>query len=242
MRSVKLALADSRRENRLPETWQRLFETIAPGQHDDGQVFGARIDVFYEGETTDLGYILCSGFAYSCKRLTDGTRRIVDIHIPGDVLGWSNLVLGSSLVEVQTLTEIRAVSVTRSQVTDAMRRDLHNARRLIGSLGRSHVLLTEHVVNLGRNATARVAAFFLELEARCARIGATSRNTFKLPIPQNVIADAIGITPVHVNRVLRNLRQTNCLSFQEGLVTMLDREKLMELSGFDPAFVRGLED
>ena len=222
----------------LSDTWRSLFEDIGWKESDSIQTVSANIDLFYEGEAGGTAFVLCSGLAYSCKRLIDGTRRIIDIHVPGDVLGWSNLVFGVSQVEVRTLTEVRVISVSRPELIKAVSRNQRNAFLLLGDIGRSHALLTEHVVNLGRTASARVATLFLELEARYSKFGSVTRESFDCPIPHGVLADAVGITSVHLSRVLRNLRQAGLLSFSNGVVRIIDRKNLIKLSEFNPAFLR----
>ena len=154
------------------------------------------------------------------------------------MLGWSNLVFGVSQVEVRTLTEVRVISVSRPELIKAVSRNQRNAFLLLGDMGRSHALLTEHVVNLGRTASARVATLFLELEARYRKFGSVTRESFDCPIPHGVLADAVGITSVHLSRVLRNLRQAGLLTFSDGVVRIIDRKNLIKLSEFDPAFLR----
>lgn len=240
MATAKPPQGDSLHGDFFSEAWQTLLTSNGQANLDNPQTFSANVDLFYEGETTKRAFLLTSGYAYSCRRLIEGQRCIVDIHVPGDVLGWNNLTFGLSQVEVRTLTAVKVVGISRSQLAKAISHDPRNAFLLFGNLGRAHAVLTEHVINLGRTATARVATLFLEMEARCRRLTDPSRNTFDFPVAQSVLADAIGITPVHLSRVLRSMREANVLSFSDGVVRIIDRQNLQELSDFDPAFIRRL--
>jgi len=194
------------------------------------------VDLIYEGEETQQIYLLVDGWACTFKRLSDGTRQIVDINVPGDLLGWNNLTRGPSDFTTQTLTEVKFYSWPSRQVWGLMNLDPAAGKFLFEKLAYSHYVLAEHVVNLGRSAPTRTVNLLLELEARLRRASLASGDSYACPIPQGVLADALGITPIHLNRVLRSLRLANLLSLRDGVVTILNRPKLEAFANFNSEY------
>jgi len=96
----------------------------------------------------------------------------------------------------------------------------------------------EHLVGIGRrDALARMAHFLLELGSRLALVGIGSKHGFDCPLTQYHLADTLGLSAVHVNRVLRQLREKGLVTFRDGHVTVHDYEGLAELAEFDPAYL-----
>ena len=120
-----------------------------------------------------------------------------------------------------------------------MNQDPAVGRFLFEKLAYSHSVLAEHVVNLGRSAPTRTVNLLLELEARLRRATLASGDSYACPIPQGVLADALGITPIHLNRVLRSLRLANLISFRDGVVTILNRAKLKSFASFNGGYYDG---
>ena len=98
--------------------------------------------------------------------------------------------------------------------------------------------MVEHLVGLGRrDAIKRISHFLLELCTRLSLLGLGSTAGYDCPLTQYHLADALGLTSVHVNRVLRDLRQAELVSFRAGRVTFLDYEGLVDLAEFDPTYL-----
>ncbi len=204
-----------------------------------GRTVPGNIDLIYEGEETQQIFLLLDGWACTFKRLPDGNRQIVDINVPGDILGWNNLTQGPSDFTTQTLTEVKVHGWPSRQLWGLMNQDPAVGRFLFDKLAYSHFVLAEHVVNLGRSAPTRTVNLLLELEARLRRAKLASGDSYACPIPQGVLADALGITPIHLNRVLRSLRLANLLSFRDGVVTILNRAKLESFASFNGGYYDG---
>jgi CRP-like cAMP-binding protein len=99
-------------------------------------------------------------------------------------------------------------------------------------------MVVEHLVDLGRRtATERMAHFMLELGARLRLVGMGDKTGFACPLSQYLLADALGLSAVHVNRVLRELRENGMLTFQKGRVTFDDYDALVEFSDFDREYL-----
>ena len=103
---------------------------------------------------------------------------------------------------------------------------------------RDEAMVVEHLVGLGRrSATKRMAHLFLELGARLHIVGICSKEGFDCPLSQYLLADSLGLTAVHVNRVLRELRERKLLGFSKGHVEFLDFDGLVDLAGFDSDYL-----
>lgn len=109
---------------------------------------------------------------------------------------------------------------------------------MLWASSRDEAKVVEHLVDLGRrNAAERIAHFFLELGARLRLVGMTDRESYLCPLSQYLLADALRLSAVHVSRVLRELREEGMQAFQRGKVVFDDYASLLELSGFDHAYL-----
>ena len=164
-----------------------------------------------EGDVPVHCSVLVTGYAFRQKVTGSGARQIVSICIPGDAVDLQNMFLDVSDHGVQLLTQARVADVPR----DALQ-DLVLSRPKIGQAAIELILveaslLREWVVNVGRrDARARVAHILCEFAVRLEHRGLTTDHGFELPLTQEQLADATGLTSVHVNRVLRSL-ENECL-------------------------------
>jgi CRP-like cAMP-binding protein len=109
---------------------------------------------------------------------------------------------------------------------------------LLWSASRDEAMVVEHLVNIGRrSALERTAHFFMELAERLSLIGLATATEFKCPLTQFVLADALGLTAIHVNRVMRQLRERNLLSLRRGTVIIHDLAGLRKLAGFQGGYL-----
>ena len=112
------------------------------------------------------------------------------------------------------------------------------ATAVLWAASRDESMVVEHLVGIGRrNALERTAHFLLELSARLMLVGQGTREGFACPLSQYLLADALGLSAVHVNRVLRELREEGLLTFQKGQVTIHDFDGLVTLAEFDRAYL-----
>jgi CRP-like cAMP-binding protein len=99
-------------------------------------------------------------------------------------------------------------------------------------------MVVEHLINIGRReAEVRVAHFLLELGARLTLVGLGSKAGYACPLTQYLMADALGLSSVHVNRVLRKLREAGMVTFRDGLVTFDDYDRLAEFADFETTYL-----
>jgi CRP-like cAMP-binding protein len=109
---------------------------------------------------------------------------------------------------------------------------------LLWAASRDEAMVVEHLVSIGRrNAIERVAHFFMELAERLSLIGQATETEFECPLSQFVIADALGLTAIHVNRVMRQLRERRLLIVRRRTVTIQDLDGLQKLAGFQGGYL-----
>lgn len=209
---------------------QRLYQrrrTVAAGR-----------ELVHQGETEQSAYILARGWVCSYKLLPDGSRQIVDFQIPGDFLGLRSVLLHTSDHNVEPITDIQVSEVLMSDLLTAFAETPRLAAAVFWAASRDEAMVVEHLVGIGRReAPARMAHFLLELECRLALVGMGDRTGYDCPLTQYLLADALGLSAVHVNRVLRQLREDGLVTFRDGHVTIHDHAGLVELAQFDPVYL-----
>lgn len=195
-------------------------------------------EMIHEGQTSASAFILAEGWALSYKVLPDGERQIVDFQIPGDFLGLRSILFRTSDHSIEAATRIEASEVLASDILDAFSHAPRLATAVLWAASRDEAMVVEHLVNVGRrSAEERMAHFLLELGARLMLVGLGDETGYTCPLTQYHLADALGLSAVHVNRVLRQLRDEGLVTFQKGQVTFDDIQSLQELAGFDMAYL-----
>ena len=198
----------------------------------------AGVDMIHQGQTRSSAFILASGWACSYKLLPGGARQIVSVQIPGDVLGLRSALLPRSDQSVEPITPIHASEMPQRELLDALARSPGLALAVLLSAANEAAMLAEHLVNLGRRTAAeRMGHFLLELGARLRRVGLGDGSGYHCPLSQYVLADTLGLSAVHVNRVLRELRQQGLVTFQKGRVDFHDLAALVAFAGFDRSYL-----
>ncbi len=178
--------------------------------------------------------LIVSGWACRQRLLPDGRRQIFDLLMPGDFVG---------LNRSKPLDAAWTVCLTRVELADADRLQTyvmgaapeHSAPRqvfeILGSLEENRLL--DHVVRLGRQtAYERVAHLCVELHRRAQAVGDAESRRFPLPLTQEILADTVGLSVVHVNRVLQQLRRERLIDWRGGVMTLLDPDHLAQICDF----------
>jgi CRP-like cAMP-binding protein len=212
--------------------------SVLASLHKRRRTFVAGCDIVHQAQADQAAYILASGWACSYKLLEDGQRQIVDFQIPGDFLGLRSLLLRVSDHSIEPVTDIEVTEVHVADLMDAFVRTPRLATAVLWAASRDEAMVVEHLVNLGRrDATERMAHFLLELGSRLALVGLGSREGFACPLTQYLLADALGLSAVHVNRVLRHLREAGMVTFRDGLVAFDNYGQLVKFAQFDPSYM-----
>jgi CRP-like cAMP-binding protein len=152
-------------------------------------------------------FVLLRGWAACSKLLPDGRRQIINFAVPGDFL-------------------------------DLIRENPRFGAAVLWALSFEQAIVVEHLVNIGRrSALERTAHLLLELEARLGFVDLAPNGKFELPATQEDLGDALGLTTVHVNRVLRQLRAQGLVATQQRRIEILDRDGLQEVAQFSAGYL-----
>ena len=212
--------------------------TVLEKLHQRRRVFPPGREIVHEGQKNASAYILAKGWACSYKLLPGGTRQIVDFQIPGDFLGLRSVLFRTSDHNIEPITRVEATEVIISDLLLAFSQTPRLATAVLWAASRDEAMMVEHLVGLGRrNALERTAHFLLELGSRLKLVGLGTADGYTCPLSQYLLADALGLSAVHVNRVLRQLRENGLLTFQRGKVSFDDLPGLIALAEFDSAYM-----
>ncbi|MER9016521.1 Crp/Fnr family transcriptional regulator [Mesorhizobium sp. M0898] len=183
-------------------------------------------------------FIVKSGWAILYHGLPDGERQIIDTPVSGDIVGF-RVADGPRLASLAAITELAVYEISSKELVEAISSDGRLGKKIAYSLARLNAILAEHLMNTGRrNAMRRTAHFLLELEERLSIVGLSAHGRYECPLTQNELADILGMTTVHVNRTLMELRKADLVSFKSGHVEVINRKKLVETAGFDKEYLR----
>lgn len=211
---------------------------VLDGLHRRRRTFVAGRDLVHQGQTHAAAYVLAEGWVCSYKLLHDGSRQIVDFQIPGDFLGLRSVLFRTADHNIEPVTAVEASEVLESDLLQAFSATPRLATAVLWAASRDEAMVVEHLVGIGRrDALERTAHFLLELSTRLILVGRGTRDGFACPLTQYQLADALGLSAVHVNRVLRELREDGLLTFQKGQVNIHDFDGLVDLAEFDRSYL-----
>jgi CRP-like cAMP-binding protein len=195
-------------------------------------------DVLLAGQPSRSIYVNQDAWFARYKLLHDGSRQIVDFVLPGEMFGLQACVFKTSLYTVTAITPGSGALIECDKLEELLNGDPSFTHALLWSALLEAARMGEHVTNAGRrSAYERLAHFFLELHARLRRSGLAQGTTFSTPLTQELIADALGLTTIHVNRTLRLLRDQRLIAIDGKQVTILDFAALSRVCDFDPSYL-----
>jgi CRP-like cAMP-binding protein len=177
--------------------------------------------------------VIVSGWACELRILPDGRRQIFAFHLPGDIVDLNQADCGRRVSIALTRLETVDVEVLLAG-DDEVRRNVSAALRQ--TMLRQDDRLFDHMVRVGRlSARERVLNLLLDLHDRLSAAGLVKESTFRLPVTQEMFADALGLSIVHINRTLQQLRREGLISLRAGTVTLHNRHRLDALACYQPA-------
>src|SRR5690606_16707064 len=195
------------------------------------------INSVVKAEPGDVFVLIHSGWGCLYSSIPEGDRQILDFPLRGDLflLSHSDNRLGETLI---CLTELAVSQAPARGVIAAAGHSPGLMSLLVSASIRHRTILVQHLNSVGRRkALARVAHLLLELGCRLEIAGAASKDGFRCPLTQYDIADALGLTAIHVNRMLRELRERGFIEFRQKTIRFLDKPGLTRLAGFDPGYL-----
>jgi CRP-like cAMP-binding protein len=214
------------------EDRQRLRALTAGGKE-----VGADVDIILEGEAPNAVRLVMSGLACRYKALPNGRRSIMAYLVPGDFCDLHIAILGEMDHSISTLTPCTIVEISTQTVLELLQRPML-ARALWWSTLVDESILREWLVNMGqRAASQQMAHLFCELLIRLQTVGLATENSFPFLLTQAELADTLGLTPVHINRVLQQLREDGFIVLKNHYLLIKDVPNLMDYAQFTPNYL-----
>lgn len=194
-------------------------------------------DIMKDGEKPEHVHVMIEGWAARYKILPDGARQITAFLVPGDFCDLNMTILDEMDHSIEAITHAKVAYVPHEEVKALSRRP-KLVRALWWATLVDEAVLRAWIVNVGRrSAYQAIAHLFCELHIRLSNVGLAAARQFDLPVTQEAIADALGLTPVHVNRMLQRLRSNGLIQLRQGTLTILDVSRLRQASGFNPSYL-----
>lgn len=197
-----------------------------------------RHELLRHGEVPQVAHVLLGGHTCRYQLLRNGLRQITAILVPGDLCDVEAVLRGRADYGVAALTPCTVGEIPVGTLQDPDETGPDITRALWQRVLRDEAIAREWLVNIGRRpALERVAHLFCELRDRLAAVGLTNGDSYDMRLTQAELADALGLTGVHINRTVRALRTSGLIRTDGTRLTILDRPGLEALAGFDPAYL-----
>jgi len=198
----------------------------------------ARRDVIREGDKPRGVNLMIEGWACRYKQLPDGRRQIVQFFIPGDLCDSNVFILKEMDHSIGAITRLRYAEISPADFEDLLARSPRIAQALWWNELVCASISREWTTNVGqRSAFERLAHLFCEMYLRLRAVGLTENGSCDWPVTQNDLAEATGLTAVHVNRTLQELRRQNMIELQGKKLNIPDLERLEEAAMFNPNYL-----
>jgi CRP-like cAMP-binding protein len=195
-----------------------------------------------QGEDEARTFIVREGWGCISKTLRSGERQLIEFPVAGDVLDFSTNAAGRQ-EEFSTLTEMTVWEGLSSSLRPLAQSEAAVTRFITQANRRRRETLVDRLADIAkRDAGVRIAHFLLELGARLALNGISTREGYQCPLTQQDLADALGLTPIHANRMLREARTLGLYEFRRGRVDFLDYGATVEFADFDTDYLAAPDD
>lgn len=182
--------------------------------------------------------LLLDGLICRYKDLRGGQRQITQLHVAGDFADLHSFTLKKLDHDIMTLTPCRVAFVPHDNLRRITEQFPHLTRVYWFSTNLDAAIHREWELSLGRrDAVSRLAHLFCELQARLAIVGLADESGYELALTQTDLAECSGLTPVHVNRSLKQLRELDLVEFRDRQVRIRNLQALQQTAEFDPAYL-----
>lgn len=214
-------------------------KALVEGLVHETERYTAAHTILSRGDVLDRSTLLIEGFV--ARVIRDGDKRhIVAIHVPGDFVDLHAFALKRLDHDVVSIGTVKIGYVRHERLQEMMEEEPHLTRLLWFSTLLDASIHREWIMKLEQlSADGRLAHLMAELWQRLDFVGLAEPNGFSLPLTQTELADSCGTTAIHMNRVIRKLREDGIVNIARGRVTVLDHDRLVELGAFDPAYLYG---
>jgi len=200
--------------------------------YDRGQIMVRNDDVL------DHSILLLRGFVLRSKNTPEGARQIVETNVAGDFVDLHGFILKRLEHEISAASRCEVATVAHEELRRITERLPRLTRVLWFQTLVDACIHREWMLVLGKKrGRARIAQFFCEMQARLSIVGLADRKSYTLPFSQLELADITGMTPVHLNRCLKELRESGTVTFRNGKVEIEDMARLKREAQFDPGYL-----
>ncbi len=197
----------------------------------------AQTSIIEQGDVAEFLHVVKSGMACRYKIMPDGRRAILALMLPGDFCDLHVAILEYMDHSIGTLMESEICRVSRKTVEEMLQRPAINRACWWATLA-DEAVLREWLVNVGRRTTdQQLAHLFCELYLRFKAVGLATDHTFPMPFTQTTLGDLIGSTNVHVQRMMRKLRENNLIILENRMLTFPDFHAIVEFAEFDSGYL-----
>jgi CRP-like cAMP-binding protein len=224
------------------------LRSLAPLDDDDIAALAAatarsrsvpsRRDLIREGDRPGPVFVMLEGWGCRYKVLPSGTRQVLAFLMPGDSCDLHIGLLAEMDHNIQTITPARVATIERAEMDAILDRHPAIAKALHIAQLIDEGTMRAWITSMGRRTSIeRVAHLMCELYLRARSIGLTAETQLELPLSQLLLADSLGMTPVHLNRVLKQLRLRGAMTLKRGSLVIADPLMLTEIAGFDENYL-----
>lgn len=198
-------------------------------------------EIVSEGRRCTAVFMVAEGIAIRYRILRDGQRQILNFVLPGDFAGVNSCFFENALFSTKTLTHTVITPIPRAKLIGLFDTHPGLAARLFRLFARDSAICAEHLIAVGRRSAAeRIAHFLLELLTRLQAKGLAEGCSYRLPLTQEMISDALGLSIPYVNRVLHRLRDDGLVRIRDQTVVIENMEELLALADFEHNYLQPL--
>ena len=198
----------------------------------------ARSDLIREGDRPGPVFVMLEGWACRYKILPSGTRQVLAFLMPGDACDLHVGLLAEMDHSIQTIVPATVATIEREEMDGIMERHRGVARAMHMAQLVDEGTMRAWITSMGRRSSIeRVAHLMCELYLRARTIGLADGDELEMPLSQLLLADALGMTSVHINRVLKELRLSGAMALQRGRLLITNPASLVRIAGFDENYL-----
>lgn len=200
--------------------------------------YGRHDVIVRAGEQLDQCHLLLSGFTARCHVDSAGERQIVGIGVPGDLLDIHGTILGRLDQDIIALSPCEIAALPHTKVKALTHRSAAIQKIFWLQAAVEYSIQSGWLQALGtKRGPAKIAHIFCEMQLRLELVGIATKMGFPLPLSQQELADYAGMTHVHLNRCLKELREAGMVTFAQGWVKVHDLEAMKRLARFDDSYL-----
>lgn len=194
--------------------------------------------LWHEGEEANEFCTISQGWGYSYRNLDDGSRQILEIYLPGDIIGLREFAFSQRLASVAMIDDGVICYFPHRRLLEIFRSSTTLTAVFFAIASRQQALLTERLINLARRtAQQKLAHFLYEMYQRLGQTGSVENGRFRLPLSQEELGDTLGLSSVHISRTFSFFREKGLVLRERHRITLPDPEALAKVAEFDGCYL-----